>query len=41
VLGLRFLRRRNSNFIDGVGGDAAWLAERIAGRLGGRQGAVA
>jgi putative flavoprotein involved in K+ transport len=33
VLGLRFLRRRKSNFIDGVGDDAAELARHIAGRL--------
>ena len=30
VLGMRFQRRRNSNFIDGVGDDARVLAERIA-----------
>jgi putative flavoprotein involved in K+ transport len=30
VLGMRFQRRRNSNFIDGVGEDARVLAERIA-----------
>jgi len=30
VLGLRFLRRRKSNFIDGVGQDAAALAQHIA-----------
>jgi len=29
VLGLRFMRRRNSNFIDGVGNDAAELATDI------------
>jgi putative flavoprotein involved in K+ transport len=33
VLGLRFLRRRKSNFIDGVGQDALELAEHIARRL--------
>jgi putative flavoprotein involved in K+ transport len=33
VLGLRVLRRRNSNFIDGVGRDAQELAEHIAARL--------
>jgi putative flavoprotein involved in K+ transport len=30
-LGLRFMYRRNSNFIDGVGADAAYLARRITG----------
>jgi putative flavoprotein involved in K+ transport len=34
ALGFRFLRRRNSSFIDGVGADAAHLAGRIAERLG-------
>ena len=29
ALGLRFLRRRNSNFIGGVGADAAALADAI------------
>ena len=33
VLGLRFLRRRNSSFIDGVGADAHDLAEHLAGHL--------
>lgn len=32
VLGLHFQRRRNSAFIDGVGDDAAFLADLIAGR---------
>jgi putative flavoprotein involved in K+ transport len=32
VLGLHFQRRRNSAFIDGVGDDAAFLAEQIARR---------
>ena len=32
VLGMHFQRRRNSAFIDGVGDDAAFLAERIAHR---------
>ena len=36
VLGLRFLRRRDSNFIDGVGRDAEALAPAIAGFLGAR-----
>lgn len=31
VLGLRFQRRRNSSFLDGVGADAEELAEQIAG----------
>jgi putative flavoprotein involved in K+ transport len=30
-LGLRWMHRRNSNFIDGVGADAAFLAGRITG----------
>jgi putative flavoprotein involved in K+ transport len=34
VIGLRFLRRRNSNFIDGVGKDADALAEHVRGFLG-------
>jgi putative flavoprotein involved in K+ transport len=33
VLGMHFQRRRKSAFIDGVGGDAAFLADRIARRL--------
>lgn len=33
VLGLRFLRRRNSSFIDGVGADAAALAAHAAAHL--------
>jgi putative flavoprotein involved in K+ transport len=33
VLGLQFLRRRKSAFIDGVGDDAVDLTEHIAGRL--------
>jgi putative flavoprotein involved in K+ transport len=32
-LGLRFMRRRKSNFIDGVGRDAGELADHIAGYL--------
>jgi putative flavoprotein involved in K+ transport len=32
VLGMHFQRRRNSAFIDGVGDDAAFLAEQIARR---------
>jgi putative flavoprotein involved in K+ transport len=34
ALGLHFLRRRNSSFIDGVGADAQALGEHIAGFLG-------
>lgn len=41
VLGLRFLRRRNSNFLDGVGTDAAELARHIEHRLERRVYAVA
>ena len=41
VLGLQFLRRRNSNFIDGVGGDAMELASHIEGVLGKRETAFA
>jgi len=33
VLGMRFQRRRHSNFIDGVGADARELADHIAGML--------
>jgi putative flavoprotein involved in K+ transport len=33
VLGLRLLRRRNSNFLDGVGHDARYLAGHIERRL--------
>ena len=33
ALGLRFQRRRNSNFLDGVGADAAELAAEIRGYL--------
>jgi putative flavoprotein involved in K+ transport len=39
VLGLHFLRRRKSSFIDGVGDDAQALASHIAARL--RQGEAA
>ena len=35
AIGLRFLQRRNSTFIDGVGKDAAVLADHIAGYLDG------
>jgi putative flavoprotein involved in K+ transport len=37
VLGLRILRRRNSNFIDGVGRDAQELAAHIAEQLHARR----
>lgn len=33
ALGLRFMRRRNSNFLDGVGADAEELAEHIVSRM--------
>lgn len=33
ALGLYFMRRRNSSLLDGVGADAAELADHIAGRL--------
>ena len=33
VIGLHFLRRRNSNFIDGVGADAAVLSGHLAHHL--------
>jgi putative flavoprotein involved in K+ transport len=33
VLGMRFQRRKNSNFIDGVGNDAAELCRHLARRL--------
>jgi putative flavoprotein involved in K+ transport len=32
VLGQRFQHHRNSNFIDGVGRDAAFVADHLAGR---------
>lgn len=32
TLGLKFQRRRRSHFINGVGSDAAWVAERIVDR---------
>jgi putative flavoprotein involved in K+ transport len=35
VLGLRFLRRRNSNFLDGVGADAADLSAEVRRYLSG------
>ena len=37
VLGMRFQRRRHSNFIDGVGADARELADHIAGTLANRR----
>jgi putative flavoprotein involved in K+ transport len=33
VLGQRFQHRRNSNFIDGVGGDAQFVADHLTGRV--------
>jgi putative flavoprotein involved in K+ transport len=41
VLGLQFLRRRNSSFIDGVGADAAAIAHDLARRLDGVPAACA
>lgn len=41
TIGLYFLSRRNSNFIDGVGPDAFRLAEHIDGYLKGRLTAIA
>ncbi|MGC3996468.1 MAG: hypothetical protein QM767_02615 [Anaeromyxobacter sp.] len=39
VLGLPFLRRRNSTFLDGVGADARDLVDHLAGRLQARRAA--
>jgi putative flavoprotein involved in K+ transport len=33
LMGLRFMRRRNSSFLDGVGADAEALADDIHSRL--------
>lgn len=41
ALGLNFLRRRKSAFIDGVGEDARFIGEHIAARLHGAPAAVA
>jgi putative flavoprotein involved in K+ transport len=41
AIGLPFLRRRNSNFIDGVGADAHVLAAAVATRLAARRRAFA
>ncbi len=41
VLGLNFLRRRKSSFIDGVGADARAVAEHVHARADGRRRAVA
>lgn len=41
VLGLRFLRRRNSSFIDGVGADAEALCRHALGHLAACRAAVA
>jgi putative flavoprotein involved in K+ transport len=35
-LGLKWLHRRSSSFLDGVGADAEHLADEVAGRLAGR-----
>ena len=37
ILGLPFLRRRKSSFLDGVGPDSADLADHLAGHLAGRR----
>ena len=39
VLGLQFLRRRNSSFLDGVGADARDLTDHLAGALAQRRAA--
>jgi putative flavoprotein involved in K+ transport len=39
VIGLYFLRRRKSNFIDGVGADAETLAAHVAMHLRGEEAA--
>jgi putative flavoprotein involved in K+ transport len=36
VLGLRFLQRRNSSFVDGVGHDARFVTAHLARRMGSR-----
>jgi putative flavoprotein involved in K+ transport len=41
VIGLHFLRRRKSSFIDGVGGDAEALAEHLATEIGSRPAGMA
>ena len=41
VIGLHFLRRRHSNFIDGVGADAFALSGHVADHLKARRRAVA
>jgi putative flavoprotein involved in K+ transport len=41
VLGMQFQRRRNSNFIDGVGKDARYLAAEVGAHLGHAQLAIA
>jgi putative flavoprotein involved in K+ transport len=40
VLGLQFLRRRNSSFLDGVGADARALAAHLCDHLERRQRAA-
>jgi putative flavoprotein involved in K+ transport len=41
ALGLHFMRRRNSSFLDGVGADAGELADQILNRMTRRRAAVA
>jgi putative flavoprotein involved in K+ transport len=41
VLGMQFQRRRNSNFIDGVGKDARDVGGKLAGHLGHQERAIA
>ena len=41
ALGLNFMRRRNSSFLDGVGADAAELSDHIVNRMAHRRFAVA
>lgn len=41
VLGMQFLRRRNSSFLDGVGADAVELADHLASYLAGPRSAAA
>jgi putative flavoprotein involved in K+ transport len=40
AMGLNFMRRRNSSFLDGVGADAVELADHIASRMRRRRVAV-
>lgn len=41
VMGLHFLRRRNSNFIDGVGADAMVLSDHLVNYLAARESSIA